>query len=124
MKYVLDILLVIGVLWLGQLWNGERKAGIALGDEIEMHKAKVTSLEKDLAAAKEAGEKASAELASTKTALEGAQGELAAAASQLEEKTKEAEGLKELGLKLRTRVAELEGYKSKAIVAEMPKPPQ
>ena len=37
-----------------------------------------------------------------------------------EELYDEADALKDAGRKLRTRVAELEGYKAKAIVAEMP----
>lgn len=40
----------------------------------------------------------------------------------LNAKSAEAEELRAAGLKFKARVAELEGYKAKAIVAEMPKP--
>lgn len=122
MKYLLDAVLVIGLLWLAQVWNGERKNGIALEEQLEIAKAKATSLEKDLAEAKAGAEKVAAELGEAKGVLEATGAELKATAEQLADKAKEADQLKEVGLRLKARVDELEGYKKKAIVAEMPQP--
>ncbi|NLG34875.1 MAG: hypothetical protein GX548_05930 [Lentisphaerae bacterium] len=120
MKYLLDMALIIGLVWFGYLWNGERKNGLAQGDEISRLEALSGRLEKDLEASKAREETLTAELAAARDSLNQTGGELAAATAALDEKTKEADALKDAGRKLRTRVAELEGYKAKAIVAEMP----
>ena len=122
MKYMLDIALVVGLLWIGYLWNGEKQAGLALSDEIDGLKANVARLELELSGAKEAGDKASAALDETKALLEQSGKDLQAQTDALGAKTVEAEKLRaDLGVAV-GRIKELEGYKAKAIVAEMPKP--
>ena len=123
MKYMLDIVLVLALCWLGWAWNGEKQNGLALGDEIDQLKATAARLELDLG-------KASKELETAKADLIGAQGEVERLGKEVQDKVdalgaKEAEAT-ELHASLAAavaRVKELEGYKAKAIVAEMPKPP-
>jgi hypothetical protein len=50
MKYLLDVALVVGLLWMGWLWKGERQAGLAKDDRIAMQDAKVARLEQEVAA--------------------------------------------------------------------------
>ena len=122
MKYILDIVLVLALCWLGWAWNGEKQNGLALGDEIDQLKATAARLELDLG-------KASKELETAKADLIGAQGEVERLGKEVQDKVdalgaKEAEAA-ELHASLAAavaRVKELEGYKAKAIVAEMPKP--
>ena len=122
MKYILDIVLVLALCWLGWAWNGEKQNGLALGDEIDQLKATAARLELDLG-------KASKELETAKADLTGAQGEVERLGKEVQDKVdalgaKEAEAA-ELHASLAAavaRVKELEGYKAKAIVAEMPKP--
>ena len=122
MKYMLDIVLVLALCWLGWAWNGEKQNGLALGDEIDQLKATAARLELDLG-------KASKELETAKADLIGAQGEVERLGKEVQDKVdalgaKEAEAT-ELHASLAAavaRVKELEGYKAKAIVAEMPKP--
>ena len=122
MKYILDIVLVLALCWLGWAWNGEKQNGLALGDEIDQLKATAARLELDLG-------KASKELETAKADLIGAQGEVERLGQEVQDKVdalgaKEAEAA-ELHASLAAavaRVKELEGYKAKAIVAEMPKP--
>jgi chromosome segregation ATPase len=121
MKYMLDIVLVLALGWLGWLWNGEKQNGLAQSDELDKLRANVARLERDLGSAKDAGARTATELAAVKAQLETTNRELLEKADALSAKTTEAEGLLEAGRRLRTRVAELEGYKAKAIVAEMPK---
>ena len=122
MKYMLDIVLVLALCWLGWAWNGEKQNGLALDDEIQKYKANIAQLELDLHKAQSEGEATSAELAATKTQAEQLGKDLQDKADALSAKSAEADELREVGLKLKARVAELEGYKAKAIVAEMPKP--
>ena len=122
MKYILDIVLVLALCWLGWAWNGEKQNGLALGDEIDQLKATAARLELDLG-------KASKELETAKADLIGAQGEVERLGKEVQDKVdalgaKEAEAA-ELHASMAAavaRVKELEGYKAKAIVAEMPKP--
>jgi chromosome segregation ATPase len=123
MKYLLDIVLLLGLLGLGWMWNGEKQAGLALSDEIDKLKANIARLELDVNAARETGAKAAEDLEAVRADIETASASLQETTAALEEKTKEADALKETGLRLKARVDELEGYKAKAIVAEMPKPP-
>ncbi len=122
MKYMLDIALIVGLLWIGYLWNGEKKNGLAMSDQIDELNAKVAQLSLDLSQAKDSGTKTAAELDSTKALLAQSTQEVQAKTDALSAKESEAEELRNIGLKLKARVAELEGYKQKAIVAEMPKP--
>jgi hypothetical protein len=122
MKYMLDIALVIGLLWIGYLWNGEKQNGLALGDEIDKLKANVAQLELDLGKAKDDGAKASADLEATKASLEQSGKDLLEKTDALNAKTSEADELRKTLSVAVARVKELEGYKAKAIVAEMPKP--
>ena len=122
MKYMLDIVLVLALCWLGWAWNGEKQNGLALGEEIDQLKATAARLELDLG-------KATKELETAKADLTGAQGEVERLGKEVQDKVdalgaKEAEAT-ELHASLAAavaRVKELEGYKAKAIVAEMPKP--
>ena len=122
MKYILDIVLVLALCWLGWAWNGAKQNGLALGDEIDQLKATAARLELDPG-------KATKELETAKADLTGAQGEVERLGKEVQDKVdalgaKEAEAT-ELHASLATavaRVKELEGYKAKAIVAEMPKP--
>lgn len=104
------------------MWNGEKQNGLKLGDEIDKFKANIARLELDLNAAQETGAKAAANLEIMRADLDRATVDLQAKADELAAKTQEAEALKETGVRLKARVDELEGYKAKAIVAEMPKP--
>lgn len=122
MKYLVDIVLIIGMLWMGWLWNGEKQKGVKLGDEIDQLNARVARLELDLHAATGLGDTAAANLEAMRADLDRATVDLQAKADELAAKTQEAETLKETGARLKARVDELEGYKAKAIVAEMPKP--
>ena len=122
MKYMLDIALIVGMLWIGYLWNGEKQNVLAMSDQIDELNAKVAQLSLDLSQAKDSGTKAAAELDSTKGLLTQSTQDLQAKTDALSAKEAEAEELRAVGLKLKARVAELEGYKQKAIVAEMPKP--
>ena len=122
MKYMLDIALIVGLLWIGYLWNGEKKTVLEMSDQIDELNAKVAQLSLDLSQAKDFGTKTAAELDSTKALLAQATQDLQAKTDALSAKETEAEELRNVGLKLKARVAELEGYKQKAIVAEMPKP--
>ena len=122
MKYMLDIVLVLALCWLGWAWNGEKQNGLALDDEIQKYKANIAQLELDLNKAKVEGENAAAEVVATKAQAEQLGKDLQDKTDALSAKTAEANELREVSLKLKARVAELEGYKAKAIVAEMPKP--
>ena len=123
MKYMLDIVLVLALCWLGWAWNGEKQNGLSQSDQIDQLNAKAAQLELDLRKAQEDGAKTASDLEATKAQAEQL-------AKDLQDKTdalsaKEAE-VAELHPKLAAavaRVKELEGYKAKAIVAEMPKPP-
>jgi outer membrane murein-binding lipoprotein Lpp len=122
MKYMLDIALVIGLLVLGNMWNTEKQNGLALSDKIDGLKANVAQLELDLIKAKSEGTAASSELAATKALLEQSGKDLLEKSDALAAKTAEADEIRTAAVALKARVAELEGYKAKAIVAEMPKP--
>ena len=122
MKYILDIVLVVGLLWIGYLWSGEKKNGLALSDQIDGLKANVAQMELDLGKAKDDGAKASTDLEATKALLDQSGKDLLAKSDALSAKTAEADEIRTAAAALKVRVAELEGYKAKAIVAEMPKP--
>ena len=122
MKYMLDIALVVGLLWIGYLWNGEKQNGLALSDQIDGLKANVAQLELDLGKAKDEGLKASANLEATKALLEQSGKDLLAQTDALNAKSAETDKLRADLVAAAARVKELEGYKAKAIVAEMPKP--
>ena len=122
MKYILDIVLVLALCWLGWAWNGEKQNGLALGDEIDQLKATAARLELDLG-------KATKELETAKADLTGAQGEVERLGKDVQDKvdalgakSAEADELRKSLAAAVARVKELEGYKAKAIVAEMPKP--
>ena len=122
MKYILDIVLVLALCWLGWAWNGEKQNGLALSDEIDQLKATAARLELDLG-------KATKELETAKADLTGAQGEVERLGKDVQDKvdalgakSAEADELRKSLAAAVARVKELEGYKAKAIVAEMPKP--
>ena len=122
MKYMLDIVLVLALCWLGWAWNGEKQNGLALDDDIQKYKGNIAQLELDLNKAKVEGEASAAEVVALKAQVEQLGKDLQDKTDALSAKMAEADELREVGLKLKARVAELEGYKAKAIVAEMPKP--
>ena len=122
MKYILDIVLVLALCWLGWAWNGEKQNGLALSDEIDQLKATAARLELDLG-------KATKELETAKADLTSAQGEVERLGKDVQDKvdalgakSAEADELRKSLAAAVARVKELEGYKAKAIVAEMPKP--
>ena len=122
MKYMLDIVLVLALAWLGWAWNGEKQNGLALSDEIDQLKATAARLELDLG-------KATNELNSVKSDLAGARSEIENLGKDLQDKvdalgakSAESDELRKSLAAAVARVKELEGYKAKAIVAEMPKP--
>jgi len=119
MRYVLDIVLVIGLVWVGYLWNGEKKAGLAQGDEIAKLNARAEQLQTDLAVAKDEGTR-------TATGLEAAQSQVEQLSKDLQEKTDaltaksaEAEEMRTAAMALKARVDELQGYKEQAQKAVM-----
>ena len=121
MKYMLDIVLVLALCWLGWAWNGEKQNGLALDDDVQKYKANIAQLELDLRKAQGEGEASAAEVVALKAQVEQLGKDLQDKTDALSAKMAEADELREVGLKLKARVAELEGYKAKAIVAEMPK---
>jgi chromosome segregation ATPase len=122
MKYMLDIALVVGLLWIGYLWNGEKQNSLVLGDEIDKLKANVAQLTLDLGKATNELAAASADGLATKALLEQSGKDLLAKSEELTAMSAEADEVRAAAVALKARVAELEGYKAKAIVAEMPKP--
>ena len=122
MKYMLEIVLVLALCWLGWAWNGEKQNGVTQSDQIDKLVARVARLELDLDTAQEKGTQAAADLEATKALLDQTGKDLQDKTDALTAKTAETEELLAVGKALKARVAELEGYKAKAIVAEMPKP--
>ena len=124
MKYMLDIALVIGLLWIGYMWNGEQKKGGVLEENIAKLDFNVAQLKLDLDKATNALASATTDLAATKAQVEQASKDLLEKTDALGAKTAEADELRTALAAAVARVKELEGYKAKAIVAEMPKPIQ
>lgn len=122
MKYILDIVLVLALCWLGWAWNGEKQNGLAQSDEIDQLKAAAARLELDLGKATNALTGVQADLEAGKAQIEQLHKDLQDKADALGAKEAEAEELRATLAAAVARVKELEGYKAKAIVAEMPKP--
>lgn len=122
MKYMLDIVLVIGLLVLGNMWNKERQNNLAQSDQIDKLNANVAQLQLDLGKAEDTGDKSTADLQAAKTQIEQISKDLQDKADALSAKTAETDELRTTLAAAVARVKELEGYKAKAIVAEMPKP--
>jgi len=122
MKYILDIALILGLCWMGYLWNGEKQNGLDQSDKIDGLNANVAQLQLALDKATNAFNMASTDLDAAKAQLEQSAKDLQGKTDELAAKTAEASQLQaDLEAKV-ARVKELEGYKAKAIVAEMPKP--
>jgi len=122
MKYMLDIALIVGMLWIGWMWNAEKQNGLSLSDEMDTMKAQVAQLQLDVKKATEESQNATTSLETVQKRLEETGKELLNKTDALNAKTEEAGKLKAGLAKAVARVKELEGYKAKAIVAEMPKP--
>lgn len=125
MRYILDLLLVVGLVWAGYLWTGEKMNGLALGDQIEKLKANLSLRDQDLDQAKAAGAQMADELASVKGALDQTAKELQDQTAALATKTAEAEELRTAATALKARVDELQGYKNQAqqaVTVEAPAP--
>ena len=122
MKYILDIVLVLALCWLGWAWNGEKQNGLALGDEIDQLKAAAARLELDLGKATNSLNGAQADLEAGKAQLEQVSQSLQEKTDALGAQEAEAGDLRTKLAAAVARIKELEGYKAKAIVAEMPKP--
>jgi len=122
MKYMLDIVLIIGMLWLGYLWNGEKQIGLDLSDEIDTLKAQVAQVQLDFNKADEERDNAAQSVIVLQKRLDETGKELLSKTDELTAKTQEAEKTKAALTASVARIKELEGYKAKAIVAEMPKP--
>ena len=99
MKYMLDIVLVLALCWLGWAWNGEKQNGLALSDQIDGLNAKVAQLQLDLSAAADAGTKAAAELETAKAQLEQSGKDLTAQTEALTAKSKVMKGSLAHGLR-------------------------
>ena len=91
MKYMLDIVLVIGLLVIGNMWNREKQNGLELSDEIDKLKANVAQLELDLGKATDELGTASSGLEATKAALAQSETDLRAKSDALAAKTAEAD---------------------------------
>ncbi len=124
MKYMLDIALVVGFLWVGYLWNGEKQIGLALSDEMDTLKAQIAQVQLDLGKAKEEGVKMAADLDVARAQLDQTGKDLISQTDAFTAKSAEADKLRTDLVAAVARIKELEGYKAKAIVAEMPKPIQ
>ena len=122
MKYMLDIVLVIGLLVLGNMWNKERQSGLAQSDQIDQLNANVAQLQLDLGKATNGLAAATADLQAARGQVEQLSKDVQDKADALSAKTAEADELRTTLAAAVARVKELEGYKAKAIVAEMPKP--
>ncbi len=125
MKYLLDLILVVCVVGLGYLWNGEKQNGLAQSDQIDQLHAAMARLELDLSAANGAKEKLSADLTALTAVEQQLRQDWQAQSETLAAKVAEVEQLQEIGKKLKERVDELQGYKDRArqaIIAEMPQP--
>lgn len=125
MKYVLDIILVLGLAVIGYLWNEERQAGLACGDEVSRLQAQVDQLEKNLGQAREESAAAASEVEAIRAQLAQAEKDLLEKSDAYLAKEAELGELKEVATALKNRVDELQGYKDRAqqaIIAEMPKP--
>ena len=122
MKYLLDAVLVIGLLWLAQVWNGERKNGIALEKQLEVTTAKVVELDKKLVSATNELNSVNAKLSLSDGQIVLIKQELQDMTDSLSKKDVEIAELRTTRAAAYARIKELEGYKAKAIVAEMPQP--
>lgn len=120
MKYMLDIVLIVGLLWMGWMWNGEKQNGLKMSDEIDRLKANLARVELELGSAKDAGSKTEAELARVQGELEQASRDLQEKTAALEDKTAQADKLVADLKKAVAKIKELRGIKDRAIVAEMP----
>jgi chromosome segregation ATPase len=122
MKYMLDIILIIGMLWVGYLWNAEKKIGLELGDDMDTLKAQKAQLQLDHSKTSEEHSNAVQNVEILQARLDETGKELLTKTDELTAKTQEADKTKVDLAAAVVRIKELEGYKAKAIVAEMPKP--
>ncbi len=120
MKYMLDIILILGLCVLGWQWNNERTARMELEYELEEVQAKVVRKDKEIQTLQGERDGLKSTLADKTAEATQLADELgttveakAAAEAKVEETTKKAE-------QMVRRIRELEGYKNRAIVAEMP----
>lgn len=120
MKYILDLLLVAALIGVGWMWNSEKKNGLDLSDELDNFKSRAAQLEQRLQAAEKTGTETAEALTAAQEQAKTQLEEIKAKSDELLAKDTELTQLKETGAKLLARVRELEGYKQKAIVAEMP----
>ena len=125
MKYILDVLLVAGLVWIGYLWNGEKDNGLAQAGQIDQLNVQVAKLCLELNQLKDTGAKTAEEMASMKGLMDRMTKDLQDKTDALEAKTAEAEELRTASAALQTRVDELQGYKDlakKAVFEEKPVP--
>jgi DNA repair exonuclease SbcCD ATPase subunit len=124
MKYMLDIILIIGMLWVGYLWNAEKKIGLEISDDMAALKAQKAQLQLDHKKASEERDACAQSQETLQQRLDETGKELLTRTDELTAKTQEADQAKTDLVAAVARVKKLEGYKAKAIVAEMPKPIQ
>lgn len=122
MKYMLDIILIVGMLWVGYLWNAEKKIGLKISDEMDALKAQKAQLQLDHKKASEERDTCTQSQETLQQRLNETGKELLTRTDELTAKTQEADKAKTDLVVAVARVKKLEGYKAKAIVAEMPKP--
>ena len=125
MRYLLDIVLVAALAWIGWLWNAEKNAALAQADEIDRLKAQAAQLVLELKPLKDRAPKAAEELAAAKESLAQTEKDLQDRTAALESMTLEAEALRTSEAALKTRVDELQYYRDqaqKAVMEEKPAP--
>jgi len=125
MKYILDIVLIAALAWLAYLWNEQRLAGLAQGDEIARLTANMAQLEQVRDQATNELAAAAAELETTQARLAQSDQDLQAKTDALAAKESEFNDLQASTKVLQARVDELQGYRDRAraaITAVMPEP--
>ena len=125
MKYILDLLLVAGLVWMGHLWNAEKEHGRAQAGQIDQLNVQVAKLALEGTRLGETGAKAAEELAAARNLLDRTSKDLRGTADALEAKTAEAAELRTAAAALQARVDELQGYKDlakQAVLEERPTP--
>lgn len=111
MKYILDIILVIAVVWVVNLWNGQRLKDLAQSDEIARLTARVQEWEENANTFSNKLDETTATLTGVRAELEQAQQGLQEKTDALAAKEAEFERLQEVSMKLKARVDELQGLK-------------
>jgi len=122
MKYMLDLLLIAGLVGIGYLWNNQRQAVIAQNDQAKVLQDVVGQLEADLARAKQDTIQTEDELAVALDKLDQAADQLREKNDELADQAAEIDELQATAATLKARVNELQGYRDRARQATMVEP--